>query len=144
MSTAITGTREAVEAVAAIRDKEAGLPSPYSLGKPPVNVCPECEAPLTPPPYRCKACGWDESRGYAKAKRCVARYVDDVRPILDKDAKPTGTYETAITQDMADEIEAAAKKEKGKRTEREKALAAVTATADAEPIDAGPGRRGRA
>lgn len=126
MST-VTGSKAAVEAVAAIRDRDAGLPSPYSFGKPPVNRCPECEQPVTPPPYRCPACGWDESRGYAKAKRCVARHVDHVRERED------GTCETTVPAEMADEIKAAKSKQKGTRTERERVLAAVAA--EAKPVE---------
>jgi len=130
-----TGTKAAIESIAAIRDEAAGLPSPPSIGRPPVNVCPDCETPIGSPPWECEACGWTPARGPGKRRTCCTSLAAVVAVVDDK-GKGMGSFETAIDEDLADEIKAA-KAKKGGLSKREAALAAADVKEEAKPIDEG-------
>jgi len=118
--TTVKGTLEDVEKVAAIRDRGAGKPSPYSIPIANVltNVCPRCETPLGPAPWDCPACSWTHADGAAGAQRQMSLRMADIVVI-------EGVAETEITEEMVAEIEAAKLKPGAEHTKEEQELAAV-------------------
>lgn len=134
----ITGTKSAVAAVAAIRDRNAGLPLPYSIKIDGVrtNVCPLCHEPIAPP-WTCKLCGWGPAKGSKGAKRQMCTTLDSVREQVDEKDVGTGVYETDVGEELEASITEAKAKPAASQSKDEKALAAVTvAEKEPTPIDA--------
>lgn len=112
----IKGTSSAIQAVAAIRDRDAGCPRPYSLllaGKW-RNVCPRCSTPIKPP-WTCSKCGWRHANGVPKD----ARYQMGLR-VADVVTDDAGEASTDVDESMIEKIRAAKGKPSAKRTKKRK------------------------
>lgn len=126
--TTIKGTPVAVEAVAAIRDKDAGCPQPYSLLIAGVwrNVCPRCHEPITPP-WTCPKCGWTHADGAVGARYQMGLRVADVT-VDDK-----GVASTPVSEDMATAITEAKAKPAASQSKDEKTLASCVVVEEKPP-----------